>query len=208
MRVVLLCGLPAAGKTTSAARLHAYGGGTLIRSCDVFAALGISVPDWVARTSGFTAGARDYEAVRDRAYVEMAARLDAALRAGTGPVIVDAAHVERAKREVVYAACGRRGARPAILWCRCDEAAEITRRLARRRGREREPEHEASDASVVRHLAGLWEDPRHDRLPGGGPVEIVTYDTRSERLHVPTGTSPDLAALVRGALGRSPVATA
>jgi predicted kinase len=199
-----MCGLPAAGKTTTAARLHAHAGGTLIRSCDVFAALGISVADWVERTRGFAVGARDYEALRDQAYVEMARRLDRALHAGEGPVIVDAAHVERAKREAAYELCGRRGARPAILWCRCDDAGEIARRLERRRGREREPEHEASDASVVRHLAGLWEDPREDCLPGGGPVEIVSYDTASDRLHVPAGTAPDVAALVRGALGTRP----
>lgn len=195
-----MCGLPAAGKTTTAARLHAHGGGTLIRSCDVFAALGISVADWVERTRGFAVGARDYEARRDEAYVEIARRLDGALQAGRGPVVVDAAHVERAKREAAYEVCRRHGARPAIVWCRCDDAAEVARRLERRRGREREPEHEASDASVVRHLAGLWEDPRDDRVPGGR-VDVVTYDTTSGRLGVPAGTAPDLAALVQGALG-------
>ena len=42
-------------KTTTAARLHARAGGTLIRSGDVFAALGISVADMVERTRGFAA---------------------------------------------------------------------------------------------------------------------------------------------------------
>lgn len=200
-RVILMCGLPAAGKTTAAARLHAYGGGTLIRSCDVFAALGISVADWVERTRGFAVDARDYEVLRDQAYVEMERRLDRALHAEAGPVIVDAAHVERAKRAGAYDVCRRRGGRPALVWCRCDDPGEVARRLERRRGREGEPEHEASDASVVRHLAGLWDDPREDRLPGGGPVEIVTYDTASGRLHVPAGMAPDLAGLVRGGLG-------
>ena len=204
-----MCGLPAAGKTTAAARLHAHAGGTLIRSCDVFAALGISVAGWVERTQGFAVGARDYEALRDRAYVEMARRLDAALQAPPGPVVVDAAHVERAKREAVYEVCRRRGARPAVLWCRCDDEAEIARRLQRRRGREGEPEHEASDPSVFRHLAGLWDDPRGDRLRGGVPVEIITHDTRHGRLEPAAGTAPDLVRLVRAALGgRAPVATA
>jgi predicted kinase len=204
-----MCGLPASGKTTTAARLHAYAGGTLVRSCDVFAVLGISVAGWVERTRGFAVGVRDYEALRDRAYAEMARRLEAALSVPPGPVIVDAAHVERVKRAAVYAICARRGACPVIVWCRCDDAAEIARRLERRRGREGEPEHEASDPSVVRHLAGLWEDPREDRLPGGGPVEIVTVDTRDDRLALPAGIAPDLAGLVRGALGaRAPAATA
>lgn len=195
-RVLLMCGLPAAGKTTAAARLHARAGGTLIRSCDVFAALGISVAAWVERTRGFAVGACDYEALRDGAYVEMGRRLEAALEARSGPVLVDAAHVERAKRRAVYDICRRHGARPAIVWCRCDDAAEIARRLARRRGREHEPEHEASDASVVRHLAGLWEDPRDDRLPGGAPVEMVVWDTRHGGVTVGTATAPDVAGLV------------
>ena len=120
-------------------------------------------------------------------------RLEAALEARSGPVLVDADHVERAKRRAVYDICRRHGARPAIVWCRCDDGAEIARRLARRRGREREPEHEASDASVVRHLAGLWEDPRDDRLPGGAPVEMVVWDTRHGGVTVGTATAPDVA---------------
>lgn len=201
--VVLMCGLPAAGKTTTAARLHACAGGTLIRSCDVFAALGISLPDWVARTRGFAVGAREYEAVRDRAYVEMGRRLETALGGGRTPVVVDAAHVERAKREAAYALCLRHGARPAVLWCRCDDPGELARRLERRRGREREPENEASDPSVVRHLAGLWEDPREDALVDGGAVPLAVYDTRAGRLTVAPGTPLDLAALLRDALAAS-----
>jgi len=49
-----MCGLPASGKTTTAERLHAHAGGVLIRSCDVYQELGISLPDWVRRTEGFT----------------------------------------------------------------------------------------------------------------------------------------------------------
>ena len=38
--VVMMCGLPASGKTTTAERLHGYAGGVLIRSCDVYKELG------------------------------------------------------------------------------------------------------------------------------------------------------------------------
>lgn len=207
--VVLMCGLPAAGKTTAAARLHAFAGGTLIRSCDVFAALGISLPEWVARTRGFAVGAREYEAVRARAYVEMGRRLQTALGASRTPVVVDAAHVERATREAAYALGLRHGARPAVLWCRCDDAEELARRLERRRGREREPEHEASDPSVVRHLAGLWQDPREDALVVAGTVPLVVYDTRAGRLTAASRIPPDLATLLRDALAApAPASTA
>jgi predicted kinase len=49
-----MCGLPASGKTTTAERSHRRLGGALIRNCDVYQALGISLPDWVRRTRGFT----------------------------------------------------------------------------------------------------------------------------------------------------------
>jgi adenylylsulfate kinase-like enzyme len=59
--VVLLAGLPASGKTTTAHRVHHSLGGVLIRSCDVYHMLGISVPEWVRRTRGFSENARAYE---------------------------------------------------------------------------------------------------------------------------------------------------
>ena len=82
--VVMMCGLPASGKTTTAGRLHAYAGGVLIRSCDVYADLGIRLPDWVVRTRGFTVNVHEYDQVRDRAYEEIARRLERNL-AGAGP---------------------------------------------------------------------------------------------------------------------------
>ena len=83
--VVMMCGLPASGKTTTAGRLHAYAGGVLIRSCDVYADLGIRLPDWVVRTRGFTVNVHEYDQVRDRAYEEIARRLERNL-AGAGPM--------------------------------------------------------------------------------------------------------------------------
>ena len=52
--VLVMCGLPASGKTTAAERIHLHSGGVLVRSCDVYRSLGISLPDWVKRTDGFT----------------------------------------------------------------------------------------------------------------------------------------------------------
>ena len=68
--VVMMCGLPASGKTSTAGLLHAHAGGVLIRSCDVYADLGIRLPDWVERTRGFTVNVHEYDHVRDRAYAE------------------------------------------------------------------------------------------------------------------------------------------
>src|SRR5262245_25892830 len=62
--VVLMAGLPASGKTTTAARLHAMVGGELIRSCDVYQALGIDLPEWVRRTRGFTVNVTAYDRAR------------------------------------------------------------------------------------------------------------------------------------------------
>lgn len=174
--VILMCGLPASGKTTTAERLHGALGGTLIRSCDVYQRLNISVPEWVAKTRGFTENAGAYERVRDQAYEEIARLLDLALAAGAPLVIVDAVHGERAKRAVLFALCQRHTAAPVLMWCRCDDVAETERRLAARRGREAEPEHEASDLSVYRHIVSLWDHPLDD----DATVDIVVHDTRAE----------------------------
>ena len=176
-----MCGLPASGKTTTAGRLHRSLGGRLIRSGDVYADLGISLPEWVRRTRGFTERVEEYARRRDTAYEEMARRLDAALVAGASPIIVDAVHGEPDKRAAVYAACRARGAAPMVVWCRCDDPAETERRVLARRGRESEPEHEAADLSVVRHLTALWRDPTPDARATPG-VPILVYDTSASRL--------------------------
>ena len=184
----MMCGLPASGKTTTAARLHAALGGLLIRSCDVYRDLGISLPEWVRRTHGFTEGVAAYERLRDAAYVEMARRLQTGLKDGVAPIIVDAVHGEPEKRAAAYAACRAHGASPALVWCRCDDPAAIERRVRLRQGRELEPEHEAADASVVRHLTGLWTDPTSDVA-----IPIVVYDTLTSRIVGRLGPTAALA---------------
>ena len=193
--VVIMSGLPASGKTTTAARLHAILGGHLIRSCDVYRDLGISLPSWVRRTRGFTESVEEYTLLRDAAYAEMARRLDAGLATGTTPVIVDAVHGEPTKRATLYAACRARRAFPLVVWCRCDDAGEIERRVTSRRGRDDEPEHEASDLSVVRHLTGVWRDPTD-----APAIPIIGYDTLSERVTGRYGPGSRLADRVEAAL--------
>jgi predicted kinase len=202
--VVMMCGLPASGKTTTAGRLHARLGGTLIRSCDVYQDLGISVSDWVRRTRGFTVDVAAYDAVRDLAYVEMARRLDAALIARSAPVVVDAVHGEPAKRAAVYQVCRARGAIPVLLLCRCDDPAEVTRRLREREGREREPPHEASDVSVFHDISRRWRDPAGDRLPDGRALTIVTYETCTGVVAIEGGAPPADLDRVLAALREGP----
>ncbi len=168
-----MCGLPVSGKTTTAGRLHAVLGGTLIRSCDVYQRLGICLPDWVARTRGFTEAVGAYEQVRDHAYEEMARLLEESLAAGETLAILDAVHCERAKRAIVFDLCHRYAAAPVLVWCRCDDLAEMERRLAARRGREAEPAHEASDVSVYRHIVSLWDDPLEDNLTKDSPGPVT-----------------------------------
>lgn len=190
MSVLLMCGLPASGKTSTAMRLHAALGGVLIRSCDVYADLGIDLPAWVRRTRGFTVDSAAYERVRDAAYREMACRLETALVTTDELVIVDAVHGEAAKRRALYAVCAAHRRRPALLWCRCDDPDEVRWRLATRRGRERQPEHEASDPSVFRHIAGLWDDPTADGVRCG------RYDTTTGVFTAPAGAPFDAVARV------------
>jgi len=177
----MMCGLPASGKTTTAERLHAHAGGVLIRSCDVYQELGISLPDWVRRTEGFTRDVAAYEQARDAAYARMLSLLEAHVTAGSRLVIVDAVHGESTKRKAVFDVCAAHNADPLLLWCRCDDHNEIERRLNSRRGREAEPECEASDWSVFDHLARLWEEPAKEGC-GSNAVPVLSYDTRLDRL--------------------------
>jgi len=197
--VVMMCGLPASGKTTTAGQLHAHAGGVLIRSCDVYADLGIRLPRWVERTRRFTVNVHEYEQVRDRAYEEIARRLEGNLdRAGL--VILDAVYGERAKRAQVYAICRSRGADVTLLHCRCDDANEVARRFDRRRGHESIPEHEASDHSVFHDIARRWEDPHADTFADGDSPRFVTVDTLSEPPIVNGSETSSVAGLVREAL--------
>jgi predicted kinase len=197
--VVMMCGLPAAGKTRTAARLHARAGGALIRSCDVYVNLGIRLPYWVERTRGFTVNVHEYDQLRDRAYDELARRLASELDR-LDLVILDAVYGERAKRNVIYAVCRLRGVDVILLHCRCDDPAEVARRLERRRGREGTPEHEASDPSIFRDIARRWEDPHADVSDDGASPTIVTIDTLSEPPVVRGPEESSLIPLLREAL--------
>jgi hypothetical protein len=144
----------------------------------------------------------------------MARLLDASLAAGADPVIVDAVHGEPEKRQTVYAVCRRHRARPVVLLCLCEDQAEIERRFAARRGREGEPEHEASDLAVYRDIQRRWRDPRDDPRPDGRGPACLTYDTLCNRLRVIGDPGAAFLAVVRAAFvpaltagGERPLAT-
>ncbi len=200
--VLVMCGLPASGKTTAAERIHLHSGGVLVRSCDVYRSLRISLPDWVRRTEGFTRHLAPYLRERDRAYVEMARRLEQALTSGAERVILDAVHGEWAKRRIVYGICQTFRRTPILVWCRCDNLETIRGRFQRRQGAEAEPQNEASDLSVFHHIAGLWEDPVADPQP----VPMVIYDTLRDQLVPMRGATGPVAELLRSALSVAPCA--
>jgi len=69
----------------------------------------------------------------------------------------------------------------------CDDSDEVLRRFRGRRGRESEPEHEASDLSVFYDIGRRWQSPLTDELPDGRRPTILTYDTihgREGAIHV------------------------
>jgi len=188
--IVMLAGLPASGKTTTAMRLHKQLGGVLIRSCDVYQELGIVLPDWVKRTAGFTTNVEDYDRVRDAAYVEMARRADLSLANGAPLVIIDAVHGERAKRQRLYELCAARRAAAIVVVCRCADFTEVQRRFRAREGNEADPQQEASDLSVFRDISRRWENPLDDAVTAGVRPAIVLHDTLTgdvERVQPQTG---------------------
>jgi predicted kinase len=201
--VILMSGLPASGKTTAAMRLHGALGGTLIRSCDVYRELGIVLSEWVERTRRFTLDVAAYDRVRDDAYVEMARRVDLTLAAGASLAIVDAVHGERDKRRRLYGICRARKAAPILVVCCCDDFEEVQRRFRTRRGREREPQHEASDLSVFRDISRRWQTPQQDVLPDGTRPTAVTYDSLTNRVEIVHAALREAAERIRFALAAS-----
>lgn len=184
----------ASGKTTTAQRLHARLGGVLIRQCNVYERLGIDLRAWARRTAGFTRDVGAYERARDAAYVVMLDELRAALAGGGPRVVVDAIHGELAKRRAIYEVRHAHACRPLVVWCRCDDPDEVRRRFAARAGCA-EPEHEASELSVYRHIRSLWQAPLGDRTPGGAAVPVVVYDTVRDAWSGPEAV-PALARLL------------
>lgn len=198
--VVMMCGLPASGKTTAAGRLHERLGGALIRSCDIYQELGIVVSDWVRRTNGFTDLA-EYDRLRDQAYLRMAQMADGMLSAGCPLVFIDFAHPDLAKRRVLYDICHKHEATVVVLICCCDDVREVQRRFQARRGREAEPEHEASDLSVFDDINRRWQSPLSDTLSDGTQPTILLNDTFAgivTPLHV---TASAIASRILDALG-------
>ena len=197
---VMMCGLPASGKTTTAMRLHAQLGGVLIRSCDIYQELGIVLPDWVKRTAGFSVNISGYDRVRDQAYAEMARRADADLAHGSPLVIIDAVHGERAKRQRLYEICSARGAMPILVICICADFTEVQRRFRAREGHEADPEREASDLSVLYDIRRRWESPFEDKLSDGAPPVIISYDTPNGTVARIPGTRGSTLMLIQEAL--------
>ena len=198
--IVLMCGLPASGKTTTAMRLHAQLGGVLIRSCDIYQELGIVLPEWVKRTAGFTLNVTEYDDVRDRAYAEMARRADLSLANGAPLVIIDAVHGERAKRQRLYQISAARGATPILIVCMCRDFSEVQRRFHAREGRETEPEREASDLSVFHDIRRRWESPLEDELPDGAHPAILIYDTLNKGVAGIPGKGASMLGRIRATL--------
>lgn len=181
-------------------RLHEGLGGVLIRSCDIYEELGIVVSDWIRRTKGFTVNLGEYDRLRDEAYSRMWLRADEEFAAGTPIVIIDFAHPDLKKRRMLYNICINRGAAPVLVLCRCNDFEEVRRRFSSRRGREAEPEHEASDLSVLDDIRRRWENPLTDLLSNGNRPTIIMYDTVSGAATLIHTTMPTITDGIRAML--------
>src|SRR5258708_19861667 len=84
------------------------------------------------------------------------------------------------------------GATPVIVLCECDDWRETERRFAARRGREGEPEHEASELAVYHDIKRRWQHPAADPLPDGREPTILRGDTLRHRLTPPPTGHPSL----------------
>jgi predicted kinase len=124
----------------------------------------------------------------------MARRLREALATDEGMVILDAVHGERTHRQTVRRVSEQGGAATVMVLCCCDDLQEIERRFASRRGREREPECEASDLAVYRDIRRRWQDPAADRPAWS----IIAVDTCRGTVSPPA--EPAVATRIAAAL--------
>jgi predicted kinase len=148
--LVLVAGLPGAGKSTLARGLAGRARFHVLRS-DVIRKELAGVPETQAATVGFCEGIYD-AAWTERTYAEMIRRSGAMLAEGER-VIVDASfRAERHRREFLRLAL-ESGVPVLLLHCQADEAT-IRQRLAARHG-------DASDAnwSIHEQAAAAWEPP-------------------------------------------------
>lgn len=198
--LVIMCGLPASGKTTTSVRLCAQLGGVLIRSCDIYQELGIVVSEWVSRTKGFTVGLGEYDRLRDLAYDRMAIRVDEFLTNRSSWVFVDFAHPDLNKRMVLYELCAGCRAHAVVLLCQCDDFREVQRRFSARRGREAQPEHEASDLSVYKDIQRRWQSPVSDVLSDGTRPTLLLHDTLAGTIAVLNAPIPGVTDRILAAL--------
>ncbi|MEX2111984.1 MAG: AAA family ATPase [Pirellulales bacterium] len=148
--LLLVGGLPGAGKSTLAADLAQAAGCEVIRSDVVRKELAGSEAD-ISQSAEFDRGIYAPEWT-ERTYAECLRRAMAHLFEGRR-VIVDASFRAEAQRTRFLDAAAHAGVRPVFLYCQAD-AEMIRQRLAQRTG-------DASDADwdIYQQAARLWEEP-------------------------------------------------
>jgi aminoglycoside phosphotransferase family enzyme/predicted kinase len=169
--LVLVAGLPGAGKSSLARDLAERAGFALIRSDEVRKGLA-GAADREATSGAFGQG--PYSAEWDeRTYAECLRRAEACLFDG-GRVLIDATFRADARRRLFLEAARRWGVNAGLLVCRADPAV-IRDRLAGRQG-------DASDADWAIHaeIARRWEEPGPFTRPAWRTID--TGGTRSQSL--------------------------
>lgn len=166
MFVVALMGRPAAGKSTLAGPLVCGLGGVLVSTARIKEDLR---PDFV------TADCFDEE-LREAAYLEAFRRCRKALRAGLVPV-VDAGFFARARRRRLYEVVQPVSQGVVLVYCRCDDLAEVERRIRGREVGPRSADSHANSVDLHRYLHARFEEPAPAEVPPNLGVVLVRADS-------------------------------
>jgi aminoglycoside phosphotransferase family enzyme/predicted kinase len=159
--VIVVCGVPASGKSHLAAELAAISGMPHISSDETRKGLLGIRPTERASAETYAAG------WNTRTYAALAGRASEALAAERG-AIVDATFRHLADRDAFRSAFGSRAP---LLFIECQAPGRVLVERAARRDRQRERTSDA-DVAVVARERGKWEP--LDEVPAGGHLVVRT----------------------------------
>jgi hypothetical protein len=165
--IILIAGLPAAGKTTTAKRLST-GLSAILLATDLLRKNILEYPSYSDEKKRELV----YEALLEQAS-------DVIKKQNT--IIIDATFSLKRRREMFYNLAGQNKADIIVIKCFCDEEKIISRIEERK---ENPDFSDIKKKSQYYEVKEQFEDFSEDVLPGGKPVKLIEYstDTRKTRL--------------------------
>lgn len=184
--LVMMHGITAAGKSTIAGHIEGE-----LRRMGAFVVL-LKTSD-IKKEQGWSGILRS-DPRRHQVYELLRQRITSAFPS-YDVVIVDATHGERSWRQPVYDLCLQLGVALHVLYCVCDDKAEVKRRIARRK--KNYPDSPDSEAASFQHYRTEKIDLDElfaDSFPANLAIQVAVLDTFRAVANFPTVTPSGLGA--------------